>query len=135
MSTDPLYLIYIDGASSGNPGPSGIGVAIYQDGKRIDAISRGIGNATNNIAEYKALIAGLELAKKNSFKNIRIYSDSLLVVKQIQGEYLVRDAILRKLHKGAIGLLKGFPKWEIGHISSRSNKEVNKLAQFASKKK
>lgn len=134
MPTNPLYLIYIDGASSGNPGPSGIGVIIYQDGKKIDAISRGIGNATNNIAEYKALVAGCSLAKKNSLKNIKIYSDSLLVVKQIKGEYLVRDAVLRKLHKIAIGLLKGFPEWEITHINSCENKEANKLAQGAIKR-
>lgn len=131
MSTNPLYLIYIDGASFGNPGPSGIGVTIYQDGKKIDGISREIGNATNNIAEYKALIEALKLAKKNSLKNIKIYSDSLLVVKQIKGEYLVRDAILRKLYKVAIGYLKEFPKAEIEHINSCENKEANRLAQSA----
>lgn len=134
MPTNPLYLIYIDGASSGNPGPSGIGIVIYQDGEEIDTFSRKIGDATNNIAEYKALIEGLKLAKKNSLKNIKIYSDSLLVVKQIKGEYLVRDAILRKLYKVAIGLLKEFPKAEIRHINSCKNKEANRLAQFAIKK-
>lgn len=135
MSTHPLYLIYIDGASSGNPGPSGMGVAIYQDGKKMDAISESIGNATNNIAEYRALLRGLIYAKKNSIKNIKIYSDSLLVVKQINGEYLVRSPNLRKLYKNAIKLLKEFPKSEITHISSRENKEANKLAQSAIKNK
>lgn len=134
MSTDPLYLIYIDGASSGNPGPAGIGIVIYQNKKKVDTISKRIGKATNNTAEYKALLAALMYAKKNILKNIKIYSDSLLVIKQINGEYLVRDDNLKRLHKDAIKLLKGFSKWEINHISSKENKEANKLAHFAAKK-
>lgn len=133
MPKNSLYLIYIDGASSPNPGPSGIGVVIYQNGKKIDAISEGIGMATNNIAEYKALLRGVLYAKKNNFKNIRIYSDSLLIIKQIKGEYVVREPHLRKLYKNAIELLKGFQKWEIRYIGSHENKEVNKLAQSAAK--
>lgn len=133
MPKNPLYLMYIDGASSPNPGPAGIGVIIYRGGKRIDAISEGIGRATNNIAEYKSLLRGLLYAKENNFKNIRIYCDSLLIIKQIKGEYRVRDANLRTLHKNTIELLKGFPKWEIEYISSKENKEVNKLAQCAAK--
>ncbi|MEW6680477.1 MAG: ribonuclease HI family protein [bacterium] len=130
MLKDTLYLIYVDGASSGNPGPAGIGVVIYQNGKKIDSLSKGIGRATNNIAEYKALIAGLIQAKKNGFKNIRVYSDSELIVKQIKGEYLVRNMELKKLHREAMGLTKGFLGFEILHIKSKENKEANKLEQI-----
>ncbi|MEW6103027.1 MAG: ribonuclease HI family protein [bacterium] len=129
MLKNPLYIIYIDGASSGNPGPAGIGVVIYEGTKKIDFISKSIGRATNNIAEYKSLIAGLFYAKKNGFKNIRVYSDSELIIKQIQGEYLVRNMDLKKLHKEAKELVKEFTGFEILHIKSRENKEANKLAQ------
>ncbi len=126
---DTNYKFYIDGASSGNPGPSGIGVVVYCNNKKIESISRGIGTATNNIAEYKALLAALLYIKKNNIKNFRIYSDSELVIKQIKGEYMVRDITLKKLHKEAMGLIKGFNGFEILHITSRENKEANKLAQ------
>jgi len=129
MLKDSLYLIYIDGASSPNPGPSGIGVVIYKNGEKIDSISKGIGRATNNIAEYKALITSLKYAKENNLKNIRVYCDSELVIKQIKGEYLVRNTGLKRLHREALGLIKEFSGFEILYISSNENKEANKLAQ------
>jgi ribonuclease HI len=121
--------IYIDGASSGNPGPSGIGVVVYQGDNLIDKISCSIGEATNNVAEYKALITALKYAKKKGIERFRIYSDSELLVKQMAGEYLVRDKVLKRLHKDASSLIKDFIQTEILHISRKENKEANRLAE------
>ncbi len=128
--------IYTDGASSGNPGPSGIGVIIEFDGRTIE-ISRSIGKGTNNIAEYRALIAGLEKARKlsgGSRKDVEIFSDSELLVRQLNGIYKVRDLNLRKLWERVIELLRNFRSYRIIHISREENLRADELAKRAIKK-
>ena len=127
--------IYTDGACSGNPGPAAIGVVGYQDSKEFFTISRSIGEATNNIAEYKALIAAIKHSQKEGYDHIKIYSDSELLVKQMCGKYKVKDLNLKKLWTEAIGLSKKIKSIEIVHIRREKNSRANDLAQGAVIKK
>ncbi len=127
-------LIYIDGASHGNPGPSGIGAIINDDnGKTLGNISKFIGNATNNIAEYTALIYGLQEALILRADEVIINTDSELLAKQLNGEYRVRDAGLKPLYEQALHLSRGFGKFEIRHIDRANNKGADRLADKAIK--
>ncbi len=125
-------VIFADGASRGNPGPAAIGVTIKdKKGKLITFISQRIGRATNNQAEYRAIIAALEEAIRLGAKQVDIKTDSELVVKQIGGEYRVKKATLKPLYqqvKQLQGLLKSFT---ITHILRQQNIEADKLANRA----
>ena len=125
-------VIFADGASRGNPGPAAIGVTIKDErGRHITSISQCIGRATNNQAEYRAIIAALEEAIRLGAKQVDIKMDSELVVKQINGEYRVKKATLKPLYqqvKQLLGLLEGFT---ITHIPRRQNIEADKLANKA----
>ncbi len=132
MKQHDNYTAYIDGASSGNPGDAGIGIVIYKNNEEILRESRYIGVQTNNFAEYKAFLSLLEILDKHSIKNIKIFTDSELLVKQLKGEYKVKnDAI-----KNFISKIKKFNKikFEIEHIPRTENKEADKLAKQASKR-
>lgn len=126
--------IFSDGASSGNPGPAAIGVVIT-DGKREIEISRPIGRATNNIAEYKALIAGLEIARDLNADAVEIYADSELLVKQVKGFYKVKDIKLLGLWRMVNKLLSFFKTYSITHIPREQNKKADSLARQALKEK
>ncbi len=124
--------IYIDGASRGNPGEAGAG-AILKDsrGKTLKKISRYLGVATNNVAEYQALLLGLKEAKKLGAKQLGIYSDSELLIKQIEGEYRVKSEHLKDLFRKAIKELKKFSRFAFFHIPREENKEADRLANRA----
>ncbi|MFN3739822.1 MAG: ribonuclease HI family protein [Thermodesulfovibrionales bacterium] len=126
--------LFSDGASSGNPGPAGIGVVIM-DGKEEIEISKPIGIATNNVAEYRALIAGLEKAIKLGAEAVEIYADSELVVRQIKGLYKVRDEDLLRLWKKTNDLLRRFKSYSITHIPREENRKADRLARQALKEK
>lgn len=126
--------LFSDGASSGNPGPAGIGV-IITDGKQEIEISKPIGIATNNIAEYRALIAGLEKAIELKAEAVEIYADSELLVRQIKGLYKVRDEDLLRLWKKTKDLLRRFKYYSITHIPREENKKADRLARQALKEK
>ncbi|MFA5084736.1 MAG: ribonuclease HI family protein, partial [Candidatus Omnitrophota bacterium] len=120
--------IYVDGGSRGNPGPSGVGVLILDaGGKRLKEISKYIGEATNNIAEYNALLYGLEEALILKADEIVVNLDSELVAKQLTGDYRVKDAGLKPLFERAMNMLKSFKSFEIRHIEREKNKEADKL--------
>jgi len=125
-------IIFADGASRGNPGPAAIGATIKDKrGKLITFISQRIGRATNNQAEYRAIIAALEEAIRLGVKQVDIKMDSELVVKQVNGEYRVKKATLKPLYqqvKQLQGLLKSFT---ITHILRQQNIEADKLANKA----
>ena len=125
-------VIFADGASRGNPGSAAIGVTIKDKrGKLITSISQRIGRATNNQAEYRAIIAALEEATKLGAKQVDIKTDSELVVKQINGEYRVKKATLKPLYQQAkqwLGSLEGFT---ITHIPRQQNTEADNLANKA----
>ncbi len=131
---DSATEVYVDGASSSNPGNAGIGVVVKQDGKIVKELSEYIGIATNNVAEYLALIRGLKTLSELGIKSAIVYSDSELVVKQINGEYTVRSQDLLKLYKEVKKLAERFEKLEIYHIERDKNKHADMLAKRASLK-
>ena len=124
-----LIVVNVDGASKGNPGESGIGVAIFdKDLNLINEACDYLGVATNNVAEYKALILGIKLSAKYNAKRVLFKADSELMVKQIKGEYRVKNAQLKLLFTEAQSLLKKLPNWKIMHVPREENKEADLLA-------
>ncbi|MFH1996194.1 MAG: ribonuclease HI family protein [Candidatus Omnitrophota bacterium] len=124
--------IFIDGAARGNPGPAGIGVVVRdEDGITLKEISRYIGEATNNIAEYNALLCGLQEALMLKADEVAIHSDSQLVARQISGAYRVKNKELKRLFDQALHLLTGFARYEMRHIGRELNKEADRLANKA----
>lgn len=128
-----LLEIYIDGACCGNPGPSGIGIVVCQNGEVIKNISSYIGNATNNIAEYRALIWALEEGLILKADHIKINTDSLLLYNQIKKVYRVKNSNILGLYNEIQHLINGFKNFEIRHISRRENRGADKLASRAIK--
>ena len=125
-------IIYIDGASRGNPGPSGVGVVIKDaSGKVIKNIKKYIGVATNNVAEYNAFLCAIDEAKKLGFTKIKIYLDSELLCKQYLGEYRTIDENLKTLLRKIKEKVKDFSDIEVVHIPREKNKEADKLANIA----
>jgi ribonuclease HI len=126
------FTIYADGASRDNPGPAAIGAVIKDSSGKVAAtISQTIGTATNNQAEYTAIIAALEKAIGLGARRVELKSDSELVVKQLNGRYKVKRASLRPLYQEVVrltGLLKGFT---ITHIPRTQNREADRLANKA----
>ncbi|HBI16332.1 MAG TPA: RNase H [Desulfobulbaceae bacterium] len=122
-------LLYTDGASRGNPGEAGAGVVLL-DGDRRQVASRAIylGQCTNNVAEYRALLAGLELALQNGCERLAIFLDSELIVRQISGQYKVKNAHLQPLYIQAKGLLQRLRGWRIKHVPRAENSEADQLA-------
>jgi ribonuclease HI len=123
-----MLVIFTDGASLGNPGPMGIGIAIYRDGVRVEELSEYIGIGTNNIAEYTAVIRALETAHTMGETEVHVKSDSQLVVRQLNGEYRVRDPGLRPLRERVGQLCKGL-EVHFEHIPREKNKEADGLSK------
>lgn len=125
--------IYIDGASKGNPGPAGVGVIICQDGQVLKNISGYIGNATNNVAEYTALIYALEEALLLKAERLKVNTDSQLLYRQIQKEYKVKNPHIIGLYQQAVRLISGFKEVSFSHIPRTENCGADKLATKAVK--
>lgn len=127
-------ILYSDGASSGNPGKAGAGWLLYdKEGNLIKKNNQFLGIATNNVAEYMALICGLETALALRAKKVICFLDSELLVKQLRGDYKVRNNILKLLYY-QVNHLKGFFKGvSFNHIQRLKNKEADKLAKRATK--
>ncbi|KAB3533231.1 ribonuclease HI family protein [Alkaliphilus serpentinus] len=125
-------IMYSDGGARGNPGTAGIGVLIEDEaGNPIKEISQFLGVQTNNVAEYKALSRGLEVALDMGITDITCYLDSELVVKQIKGEYKVKNEGLIPLYNMIKPLIKDFNSFKIEHIRREQNKKADKLANEA----
>lgn len=125
-------IAYTDGASRGNPGLAGIGIAFYDDtGELIKTFNEYIGETTNNIAEYKALIKALEIGQELKAKEMEVYADSELMVKQLKGEYKVKNEGLKPLYNAAKGLINALDSFKITHVKREFNKEADKLANIA----
>lgn len=127
-------ILFCDGASSGNPGHSGIGAIIIINSREY-RLSEYIGIATNNVAEYTALIKGLLTALKHGATSVDIHTDSELLVKQIKGIYRVKSENLTALHSRVITLLKSFEHYHITHIPREKNTEADSLARGAIRKR
>jgi ribonuclease HI len=123
------WSVMVDGAARGNPGEAGCGAAICDEsGAVIMELSRYLGRTTNNVAEYEALLMGLEALLKLGKKTVRVLSDSELLVRQLNGEYRVRDEKLRLLYDRATALLRQFDRYHIVHIPRESNRLADRLA-------
>lgn len=123
--------VFSDGACSGNPGPAGIGVYIRSDKGVVREISEAIGDATNNIAEYRAFIRGLQEAKALGAEHVRLRTDSQLLYFQLKGDYKVKHANMKPLYEEAMALLKGFKKVECKVVPREENKDADRLATSA----
>ena len=126
--------IFTDGACSGNPGPAGIGVIIKDGKKVIRKLSRAIGPATNNVAEYTALIYALQEAHILRAERVKVTTDSELLFHQIKGSYKIKEPSLRFLFDLCQHLIEGFASFEIRHVLRAGNKDADKLATQAIKK-
>ena len=123
---------YSDGGARGNPGPAGIGAVIFNEkGNLVAEISEGIGEATNNQAEYRALLAGLTKVRELGAKEVEVFLDSELVVKQLNREYKVKDKELALLFVQAYNLTLGFKKVIFKHIRREKNEQADKLVNRA----
>ena len=125
--------LFIDGACQGNPGPSGVGVVIICEGKVVKEISRYIGNATNNIAEYTALIFGLQESLLLRAESIKVNTDSQLMYRQLIKVYKVKHPNIIGLYNQALQLVGGFKEFSISHIPRELNAQADKLATKAIK--
>jgi ribonuclease HI len=126
------WLIMVDGAARGNPGPAGCG-ALVRDARGLVSkkLYRYLGIATNNVAEYEALLMGLEAALALGSEKVHVESDSELMVNQLNGLYRVRDEKLKKLYQRALDLLRQFDSYRIAHIKREQNQVADRLANEA----
>ena len=126
-----LLEIFTDGACRGNPGPAGIGVVISQNGRVIKRLSKSIGPATNNLAEYTALIYALQEALILKASEIKINTDSELLYQQIKGRYKVKNEKLKNLFDQIQHLSRGFKRIDFECIPREKNREADRLAAQA----
>lgn len=124
--------VHVDGGARGNPGPAAIAAVVSDEsGMVIHEAAETIGKATNNVAEYRALLLGIERAKELGATELELVGDSELVVKQVRGEYRVKDAGLRPLHSAAQKALGDFSEWQIRHVKRAANAEADALVNQA----
>jgi ribonuclease HI len=128
-------LLYSDGGARGNPGPAAIGAVVLDPATdppaTLATVSRRIGVATNNVAEYEALIAGLEAATAYPAKEMRVRADSQLLIRQLQGRYKVKHPNLRPLYERARRLLSQYERVDLRHVPREENVEADALANAA----
>jgi ribonuclease HI len=122
---------YIDGGARGNPGPAGYGVRIERADAPVEEFGEAIGVATNNVAEYRGLLAALEWARAHGIRRLKIRSDSLLLVQQMLGNYKVKHPGLQSLHAKARLLAHEIGRVEFEHVRRESNVDADRLANAA----
>jgi ribonuclease HI len=124
--------VHVDGGARGNPGPAAIAAVVSDEsGMVIHEAAETIGKATNNVAEYRALLLGIDRAKELGATELELVGDSELIVKQVRGEYRVKDAGLRPLHSAAQKALGDFAEWQIRHVKRAQNAEADALVNQA----
>jgi ribonuclease HI len=127
-----FWRLYCDGASRGNPGPAGAGIVLHDPHGRLQVnTGRYLGETTNNVAEYQALLLGLAEARKIKVQKIRILADSELMVKQLTGRYRVKSPHLIPLWQEAVNALKEFDAWAIAHVPREENHLADEAANRA----
>jgi ribonuclease HI len=130
-----LVTVYADGGARGNPGPAAIGAVVLDPATdpptRLAAISERIGETTNNVAEYRAVIGGLEAARGFPSRRIRVRADSMLVVRQLEGKWKVKQAHLKPLHARARELLAAYEHVDLGHVPREQNTDADLLVNAA----
>ena len=120
--------VHVDGGSRGNPGPAAIAAVLSdENGEVIDSAGAVIGRATNNVAEYRALLFGIERAAALGATDLDLVGDSELIVKQVRGEYMVKDPYMKPLHAAVKSALADFESWSIRHVKRHLNAEADRL--------
>ena len=123
--------VHVDGGARGNPGPAAIAAVLYDEGGNVlEERSETIGVATNNVAEYRALLLGIERARELGADELDLVGDSELIVRQVKGEYRVKDAALRELHARVKRALVG-ERWAIRHVRREENAAADALVNAA----
>lgn len=132
QSAPRSLILHIDGAARGNPGPAGIGVVLWDEAGTIREEHQAyIGKATNNMAEYEALLFGLWKARELGYTAVKVFSDSELLVRQVRGEYRVKHPRLRKFYDQVDQLVRSFDAFEIDHVRRGMNTRADLLANRA----
>jgi len=132
MAQSPHVTLHIDGASRGNPGPAAYGVIMESsDGSRLAAFSGYLGMATNNVAEYRGLLAALDHALGKGYLRVQVQTDSELMAMQIKGVYKVKNPGLKPLREQAERLIARFESFSIEHVRRERNREADRLANLA----
>ena len=125
-------VVHVDGGSRGNPGPAAAAaVASTPDGEVVDETAVALGRATNNVAEYRALLLGLQRAHALGATEVEVVNDSELVAKQVNGQYKVRHPDMKPLHAAAVKALEGFERWSIRSVPRARNAHADALVNQA----
>lgn len=125
-------VVHVDGGARGNPGPAAIGVVVSgEDGTLLEAHGERIGETTNNVAEYRALIDGLARARTLGADEVEVVGDSELIAKQVNGQYKVKHAGLKPLHAEALRALGGFARWRVRTVPRAQNAAADALVNAA----
>ncbi len=124
-------MLFFDGACRGNPGPMAIGVLLLENGRKVKEVSKRIGTGTNNIAEWRALVEGLELAKAQGCRELEVRGDSQLIIKQISGEFRVKSINLVPLFNEAMELCKSFEELRFKWVRREENSYTDSLSNRA----
>jgi len=125
------FTVNVDGGARGNPGPAAIGVVLRADGEVLEEVGETIGEATNNVAEYRALLRGIELAAAHGASELELIGDSELVVRQVEGRYKVKNAGMKELHEEVKRALREFDSWSIRHVRRAENADADRLVNQA----
>ena len=131
LPADPRsrLIVYSDGAARGNPGPAGIGaVVLDEDGQVVAEVAQGIGIATNNVAEYRAALAGLEAARAAGARSVHLRADSRLLIEQLAGRFRVKNPTLIRLNQQVRDVLRSFDAVEFEHVRREKNRHADRLA-------
>jgi ribonuclease HI len=124
--------VNVDGGARGNPGPAAIGAVLRDDaGAIVEERGERIGRATNNVAEYRALLLGIELAAAHGASELELVGDSELIVRQVEGRYKVKDATMKELHAEVKAALRPFQSWSIRHVRREHNADADRLVNAA----
>jgi len=124
--------VYVDGGARGNPGPAGVGVVVTDEaGAELDRANEYIGETTNNVAEYRALLLGLQLAQELGAREVEVVNDSELVARQVGGEYKVKNAGLKPLFLEAMRKLREFDSWAVRSVRREHNERADELVNEA----
>ena len=125
-------VVHVDGGARGNPGPAAVGVVVSTpDGEVLDEVGEVIGVSTNNVAEYRGLLLGLERARALGATEVEVVNDSELVARQVQGDYKVKHAGLKPLHQQALTALRAFDRWSIRSVPRERNARADALVNAA----
>jgi ribonuclease HI len=132
VSDAERLVVHVDGGARGNPGPAAIAAVLSTpDGEVVEEHGERIGQATNNVAEYRALLLGLDRARARGAREVELVGDSELVMRQVRGEYKVKDEALRALHAKVVKALAELDSWSIRNVPREDNAEADRLVNVA----